>query len=73
MVSDCLGIKVIGGCVEATAIGNALGQLYGLGEIKDTSEAYALAQTTFEPIEFYPRSDREIWDREYSNYLQLKK
>ena len=73
MVADCLGIKVIGGCVEATAIGNALGQLYGLGVVKDTNEAYALAQTNFEPIEFVPSPNREIWDREYNQYLQLKK
>ena len=72
MVADCLGVKVIGGCVEATAIGNALGQLYGLGVVKDTSEAYALAQTTFEPLEFVPSPDREKWDREYSQYLRLK-
>ena len=72
MVADCLGVKVIGGCVEATAIGNALGQLYGLGAVKDTSEAYALAQTTFEPLEFVPSPDREKWDREYSQYLRLK-
>ncbi|MGN0797866.1 MAG: rhamnulokinase family protein [Christensenellales bacterium] len=73
MVADCLGINVIGGCVEATAIGNALGQLFGLGVVKDMSEAYALAQTTFEPIEFVPSPDREKWNRQYSQYLQLKK
>ncbi|MGN0771035.1 MAG: rhamnulokinase family protein [Christensenellales bacterium] len=73
LVADCLGIKVVGGCVEATAIGNALGQLYGLGEVKDKDTAYRLAQTTFRPVEFFPSGNKQEWQIQYDKYLRLKK
>jgi len=72
LVADCLNIKVVGGCVEATAIGNALGQLYGLGVVTNVQEIYELSQHTFEPVVYMPTKDRKEWDTQYAKYLQLK-
>lgn len=73
LVADCLNIKVVGGCVEATAIGNALGQFYGLGMVTNMQEIYQLSQKTFEPVTYIPSIDRQAWDIQYAKYLALKK
>jgi rhamnulokinase len=52
-LADALGIPVVAGPFEATALGNALMQLVGLGELNTLQEVRAVAQKTatrvFEP------------------------
>ncbi len=61
-LADALGIPVIAGPYEATALGNALMQLVGLGELRGLTEVRAIAQNT--PTQSYwPRgSGREDWN-----------
>ena len=61
-LADVLAVPVITGPFEATAQGNALMQLVGLGELHNFGEVRAIAQTT--PIQVYsPHSaGREAWD-----------
>jgi len=55
-------MPVIAGPTEATALGNALMQLVGLGELHNLEEVRAIAQN--EPTQmFSPRStDRAAWN-----------
>ena len=61
-LADALGLPVVAGPFEATARGNALMQLVGLGELRTLSEVRAIARNT--PTEVYaPReTQRAIWD-----------
>src|SRR5712692_4013003 len=61
-LADALGVPVIAGPYEATALGNALMQLVGLGELRGLAEVRAIAQNT--PIQGYsPRgTGREAWN-----------
>ena len=60
-LADALDVPVIAGPFEATALGNALMQLVGLGELHNLSEVRAIAQNT--PTRVYsPRSaERTSW------------
>jgi rhamnulokinase len=61
-LADALGMPVMAGPFEATARGNALMQLVGLGELHSLREVRAIARNT--PIQVYsPRSSaRAVWD-----------
>lgn len=61
-LADALDMPVIAGPVEATALGNALMQLVGLGELHNLEEVRAIGQN--EPTQmFAPRStDRVAWN-----------
>ena len=43
---NALGVKMVAGCVEATAIGNMLMQAYGSSEINSTSELRKIVNDT---------------------------
>ncbi|HCJ36219.1 MAG TPA: hypothetical protein DHV65_18215 [Ktedonobacter sp.] len=61
-LADALGVPVIAGPYEATALGNALMQLVGLGELRGLAEVRAIAQNT--PTQDYsPRgAGRDAWN-----------
>jgi rhamnulokinase len=61
-LADALGVSVIAGPYEATALGNALMQLVGLGELRGLAEVRAIAQNT--PTQDYsPRgAGRDAWN-----------
>ncbi len=61
-LADALGVPVIAGPYEATALGNALMQLVGLGELRGLAEVRAIARNT--PTQGYSPRDtgREAWN-----------
>ena len=61
-LADALGMPVLAGPFEATARGNALMQLVGLGELHGLREVRAIAQQT--PIHVYTphQAQRAAWD-----------
>ena len=61
-LADALGVPVIAGPYEATALGNALMQLVGLGELHGLAEMRAIAQNTSTQV-YAPRgTGREAWN-----------
>ncbi|HLZ59339.1 MAG TPA: rhamnulokinase family protein, partial [Ktedonosporobacter sp.] len=61
-LADALGVEVIAGPFEATAQGNALMQLVGLGELRTLEEVRAIARRAPTHM-FSPQSERyEAWN-----------
>ncbi len=61
MTADATGTTVLGGPVEATAIGNAIVQLIALGDLKSVEEGRAIVRDTF-PLAVYEPRDTAVWD-----------
>jgi rhamnulokinase len=61
-LADALGVPVIAGPYEATALGNALMQLVGLGELRGLAEVRAIARNVATQ-DYSPRgAGHEAWD-----------
>jgi rhamnulokinase len=67
MTADATGVPVVAGPVEATAIGNVLGQALALGFVADLAAARALVRRSFSPETFEP-GDRSPWDEAYERF-----
>ena len=72
MASDCLGIKVSAGPIEATALGNIMLQLIALGEIKDIEEGRRIIENTEKIKYFDPKGNKEEWDKAYERFVNIK-
>lgn len=70
-MADALDVPVIAGPFEATAQGNALMQLVGLGELRSLEEVRSIAQRS--PTWVYtPRSaERDAWDEAEQHFRAL--
>jgi len=70
-LADALGMPVIAGPYEATAYGNALMQLVGLGELQTLAEVRAVAQQVPTHV-FEPRVDHfAAWDEAAQRFREL--
>jgi rhamnulokinase len=71
-LADATGLPVIAGPVEATAQGNALMQLVGLGELTTLAELRDLARRSAITQSFHPDpSRRAAWDEAYERFCVL--
>jgi len=68
--ANALGIPVVAGPVEATAIGNLACQLISLGELSGTDDAREMIKRSF-PTDTYMPVDREKWDEAYFRFCKL--
>lgn len=68
--ANALGIPVICGPVEATAIGNLMMQAKALGDVKDFSEIREVVRASFELNEVLPQ-DGAQWDDAYGRFLTI--
>lgn len=63
LAADSLGIPVLAGPVEATAIGNALSQAIASGKVKNLESAREIIRNSFEIIKFIPDgNNKAAWD-----------
>jgi rhamnulokinase len=70
-LADAFGALVISGPAEATALGNALMQLAGLGELQTLGEIREVAQQA-PTHEFTPKdSNRAVWDEAAGRFAAL--
>lgn len=68
--ADALGLPVIAGPEEATAVGNCMVQALGLGVIGSLREALPMIRQSF-PISEYRPVDTAKWDRAYEAFKKL--
>lgn len=70
--ADALGIPVIAGPIEATAIGNALSQAIAVGDVAGLAGAREVVRNSFEVIEFKPDASAKAgWDRAAERFNKL--
>lgn len=69
LTADACNRPVVAGPVEATAIGNVLVQMIGLGLIANLDEARAIVRESFETRTFTPQSP-ERWHEPYQRFCQ---
>jgi rhamnulokinase len=66
--ADATGRTVIAGPVEATALGNLIVQLVGIGALESLREGRALIARSFEPKVYHPTGD---WTAHYQRFQEL--
>jgi rhamnulokinase len=65
--ANALGLPVIAGPEEATAVGNIMVQALGLGLINSLTEAQPIIRRAFPITDYQPR-DTAAWDRAYARF-----
>ncbi len=68
--ADALGLPVLAGPVEATAVGNLMVQAVGLGLIRSLPEAMPIIKRAF-PIRQYRPRDTAAWSRAAERFRRL--
>ena len=72
MTANSIGLPVITGPIEATALGNILIQLVALGELKNLDEGRGLIART-EPVQRYQPEDMALWNSAFERYKTILK
>ncbi len=70
LAADSLGLPVMAGPVEATALGNILLQLAALGEIKNVDEGREIAAREEKLAQYAPRHTPE-WEEAYGRFIHI--
>lgn len=70
--ANAIGLPVIAGPCEATAIGNIMMQAKGLGLVKSLKEIREIIRNSFESEIFYPE-DVQLWEDAYKHFLKTLK
>ncbi len=70
--ANAIGLPVLAGPEEATAIGNCMVQALGLGLIKSMQEAQPLIREAF-PIREYKPREEALWSEAYAKFKTLLK
>ena len=67
---NSLGIPVVAGPMEGTAIGNIMMQAKASGIVNTIEEMRKLIRASIETVEYLPK-DKTIWDEGYKKYLSV--
>lgn len=70
LTCNALGINVVAGPSEGTAIGNIMLQAKAFGLVKDIAEMRRLIHSSIETTSFTPEQP-EIWEEAYQTYLSI--
>jgi rhamnulokinase len=68
--ANAMGVPVIAGPVEATAIGNIMMQAHSLGHVGSLAEIRSIVAQSFQPVRYEPK-DQEIWNSAYLRFETL--
>ena len=70
--ANAIGLPVVAGPSEATAIGNLLMQAKAAGLVKNKEEIRRIVRNSTE-LELFEPSDTELWNDHYQRYLEVYK
>ena len=71
--ADALGVEVLAGPQECTAIGNIMLQAKASGEVADIWAMRRIIANSVEMVPYHPTGDKAAWDQAYEKYLQILK
>jgi rhamnulokinase len=71
LTADILGVPVLAGPVEATALGNVLVQARATGELGSLADVRALAAVSADPVVYEPGANRDAADEIYERFLAV--
>ena len=69
--ADALGVEVLAGPQECTAIGNIMLQAKASGDVADIWAMRAIIANSVEMVPYHPTGDKAAWDQAYEKYLQI--
>ena len=69
--ADSLGVEVLAGPQECTAIGNIMLQAKACGEVSDIWAMRRIIASSVEMVAYHPVGDKAAWDAAYEKYLRI--
>ena len=69
--ADALGVEVLAGPQEGTAIGNIMLQAKAAGEVSDIWEMRRIIANSIELVAYHPTKDKATWDAAFERYLAI--
>ena len=69
--ADALGVEVLAGPQECTAIGNIMLQAKASGDVSDIWEMRRIIAASVDMVAYHPTGDTAAWDRAYARYLEI--
>ncbi len=72
MTADSIGLPVLTGPVEGTAIGNIMLQAKAAGMVGDIFEMRRIIADSIEMKEYKPQ-DKDVWEKAYEKYINITK
>jgi len=71
--ADALGVEVLAGPQEGTAIGNIMLQAKAAGEVGDVWEMRRIIANSIDLVRYQPTADKTQWDAAFEKYLAITK
>ena len=69
--ADALGVEVLAGPQECTAIGNIMLQAKAFGVVSDIWEMRQIIANSVKMVPYHPSGDKAAWDKAYEKYLKI--
>lgn len=69
--ADSLGVEVLAGPQECTAIGNIMMQAKAAGLVDDIWQMRRLIAASVEMVRYEPSADTALWDEGYKKYIKI--
>jgi len=69
--ADSLGVEVLAGPQEGTAIGNIMLQAKAAGLVSDVWEMRRIIANSIDMVAYHPTGDKTAWDAAYVKYLDI--
>jgi rhamnulokinase len=69
--ADALGVEVLAGPQECTAIGNIMLQAQASGDVSDIWEMRRIIANSVEMVPYHPSGDEAAWAAAYERYLEI--
>ena len=69
--ADSLGVEVLAGPQECTAIGNIMMQAKAMRQVDDIWQMRKIIANSVDMVAYHPTADRRAWDEAYERYLTI--